>query len=332
MNKNLKTYYETAKKLKLAVTYLNTMQCLRIRLGKKNYYFMGPITPMNSSSSMFIAKNKHRLLQLLKKSGFPVPNHIAVSKESNWQELLPPHLEDLKFPVVIKPTLDTHSGEGVVCSIKTPDQLFDYLQKNFEIYSHLQIEEFHQGLKEYRVLILKNRIIAVAERRAAQIVGDGKSTIEELIARKLTITYAIKVNAECLICLGDQGLSLESVVPAGKIIRLHYPVNRSLGGTCISLGKKMLAENANYLGQAARITGLDLVGIDLLCEDINLPFSETKWIIIEANLGPAINAHELPDEGKPMKVSKQILRQLIFQHPFAYMFHRFNLFLKKLYG
>ncbi len=293
---------------------------------------MGSITPFNSSSSIFIAKNKHKLLQLLKKSGFPVPNHIAVSKESNWRQLLPQHLESLQFPVLIKPLLDTHSAQGLVCSLKNTKQLFTSLLTSFEHYPLLQIEEFHQGLKEYRVLILKNRILDVVERIAANIVSDGKNTINDLITAHnsslATIQCPILVNKECLLCLADQGFTLEDIAPAGKVIRLHYPVNRALGGISVSLGKKINSENAKYLCQAANITGLDLVGLDVLCEDINQSFAKTKWIIIEANFGPGISIHEYPDKGKPVKVSKKILRQLIFYHPFAYIYHRLKLLFK----
>ncbi len=246
--------------------------------------------------------------------------------------MLPQHLDSLKFPVVIKPTLNSHSGEGVICSIKKHDQLLDNLSKSFKSYPLIQIEEFYQGLKEYRVLILKNRILGVVERIAAQVVGDGTHTISELIVAHnhslAPIQCAILVNTECLLCLADQGFILEDIPPRAKIIRLHYPVNRALGGTSVSLGKKINPENANYLCQAANSTGLDLVGIDLLCEDINLSFSETKWIIIEANFAPGISIHEYPDEGKPMNVSKKILSQLIFQHPLAYIFHRIKLMIK----
>ncbi|MBA2709943.1 MAG: hypothetical protein H0U57_05065 [Tatlockia sp.] len=314
MNNNLKIYFETAKKLKLPVKYLDSQQCLKISLGKKNYYFIGTITPFNSSTSIFITKNKQKTLQLFRKSGFPVLNHIAISKDSNWRELLPQHVASLQFPVVLKPTFNSSNRIGIIGSIKTSEHLFDHLESNFKHYSHLQIEEFYQGLKEYRVLILKNRTLAVVERIAAHIVGDGIQTIQELADRK--------VNAECLICLADQGLKLENVVPAGKMVRLYYSANRSLGGISVSLGKKINSENANYLLRAAKITGLDLVGIDLLCEDINLPFSQTKWLIIEANFSPGILIHEYPDKGKSLNVSKKILRQLIVHHPFAYIYQR----------
>ncbi len=336
MNKNTNIYYETAKRLKLTATYLNSIKCLRIQLGKNSYYFMGAITPMNGIASIFMTRNKWSLLFLLRKEGFSVPNSIAINKQSNWHELLVQHVPSLSFPLVVKPTVGTHNGEGVVCNIKTLTELSDCLDKSFEKYAFLQIEEFHRELKEYRILLLKNRIIGIVERTAARIMGNGKHTINELINAyngRLAPNYSpIQVNADCLHCLEDQGLTLDNIEPDGKIIRLHYAVNKSLGGTSTSLRKKIHSENAHYLCQAATISGLDLVGLDVLCQDINLPFSQTRWIIIEANFAPDISMHEYPEMGKKVNVSRKILMQIILRHPLAYSHHRIHLFLKALYG
>lgn len=336
MRDNTLIYLDIAKRLKLPLTYLDSIQCMRIALGKKKYYFFSSITFMNSSSSIYIAKNKRKLLQLLKKAGFPVPKNIAFAKLGDWHELLGEQIQNLDFPVVIKPMLDSHNSTGTVCNIKTGNELTDRLEKAFEKYNLMQVEEYIQGLKEYQVLLLKERIIGVVERIAARVVGDGVHSIKELINlhnEGLLEHYGkIELNQEAQLCLANQNRNQDSVVPKGVTVRIHYSVNRALGGTVISLGKKILAENENYLRKAARLTGLDFVGFDLLCEDINLPFSETEWVILAANFGPDISIYEYPEEGKKTESSKRILMQLIYRHPLAYLIHRTKLFFKGFYG
>jgi len=330
VNKNISIYFESALRLKLPVIYINTANCLHIPLGKAHYYFVDTITPFNDGGSIFLAKNKSNLNQLLRNAGFPVSNWTTIHKDTFYKQSLAELTQNLRFPLVIKPQLNTHSGIDVVCNIKTLQQLSDCLESKFKRNPFMQIEEFQEGLKEYRILLLKNRVIGVVERRESCVIGDGQHTIEQLIInnnqKMAKNSYPILINAECQQCLMDQNLNLNCIPVKGKTIRLQYAVNRAHGGRAISLGKKIHSQNAKILSNITRLIGLDLVGLDLLCEDINKPFSQTKWFIIEANLGPGVSIHEYPDEGIKMNVSKKILMQLIYRHPFAYFLHRISIF------
>ena len=326
MNKNSLLYYTSALSLKLPITYDSATKRLHLSLGGNNYYFIASITPLNDASSIYLAKNKFALNQLLDNAGFPVPKCVAIQKSTFMSQSLPTLMQGLNFPVVVKPMRDTHSGNGVSCNITTQERLTACLNEQFKIHPSMQVEEFHQGLREYRILLLKNRVIGVLEFISPSIEGDGQHTIEQLIEyanQSITVDcFPIPVNDDCQQCLADQDVTLDHILPKGKKIRLHYTSNRTLGGRAISLGNKLHAENKRYLCRAARVIGLDLVGLDVLCEDINRPFSKTKWIILEANFGPSVTIHECPDEGIAVNVSKKIVMQFIYRHPFAYLFHR----------
>ena len=329
MDNNLRIYYNSAKALGLSVIYLDHIKSLKIYLGGKNYYFTRTITPFNGASSSYLAKNKFRLNKLLEEAGFPVPKAIGLKKEFFIKYPLRYLVRKIKFPVVAKPNSDTGRGKDVLCNIKNVTELSAHLTECFKQYPAMQIEEFHQGLKEYRILICRNRVIGVVERYGAQIVGDGKHSVEQLIdlgnpervnlSGNLTIS-PLTIDQEYKNCLLEQGLSFQSVPAAGVIVKLCHTVNTGRGGNIYSHGKKINAYNAQYLCLAAKAIGLNLVGFDILCEDINQSFKDTKLIIIEANFNPDTTIHEIPNKGIKVNVTKKILRQLIFRHPISY-FH-----------
>ena len=87
---------------------------------------------------------------------------------------------------------------------------------------------------------------------------------------------------------------------------------------------KINARNANYFCRAAQLLGIEWVSFDVLCEDINSCFAETKWVIVAANYGPSLAMYENPSEGKKVNVSIKPLMRLIFRHPLAYLLHRIS--------
>ncbi|CEG55861.1 hypothetical protein [Legionella fallonii] len=330
MDRNVKLFHQGAMDLHLPCTYIPELGYLRVELGRKHYYFVYSISPMNQGASVYLSKHKYALNKLLQRAGFPVPKATAFNKERWSQKPLDQLVKHLNFPLVAKPMMNTVRGKDVLCNIQDLEMLSTYLSTFFDKYKYVQIEEFHTNLKEYRVLILKNRVIGVLERTAAHLVGDGIHNVEELIeirnaerirlSKELTIS-PLKFDIEHQNCLKEQGLSLQSIIPEGHKIRLGYTVNTGRDGDIFSLGKKIHPTNAKHLCQAAQVIGLNYVGFDVLCENINVPFRPNRWIIIEANYCADTTLHEIPNQGIRAVVTKKILKQLIYRHPLSYFYH-----------
>lgn len=324
---DIQILYEQALRMRLPVRHIPDIQCLKIFLGKKNYIFLPFYMPFNNFGAINLARNKFAVNTVLKKGGFPVPKAIGINRYSYTKAQLNDLVKDLQFPLVAKPMQDTCGGRGVVCNIPDLDKLSAYLEVNFQKYADIQIEEFQQGLQEYRVLILKNKVLGVVKRMPYTLVCDGSQSIEKLLQKHIqhcltTGRKPFQIDEDCLSCLYHQGYLLHDIPPKDTTLQLSYTVNRARGGLVHSLGKKIHPENARYLVQVAKMMSLDFVGFDLLCEDIETSFKASKWVIIEANFGPDITLHEFPDEGEPVRVSKKILRALIYRHPWAYFLHR----------
>ncbi len=331
MDRNVTLVHQAAKCLHLPYKYYPKINFLEIHLGKKRYYFHHAITPLNYGASAYISVNKYINNALLAKAGFPVAKAVTFSKESWRNEPLAELIKKLQFPLVAKPLKNTARGHGVFCKIPDIKSLANYLDLFFQHFEDVEIEEFHGNLKEYRILILKNKVIGVLERVGASVIGDGKHTIDELIAiknkEKILLSQTVTISPmtydlEYELCLKEQGLKLQSIPSNGQKIRLCYTANTGRGGDINSLGNKIHPQNAAMLIKAARALGLEYTGLDMFCTDINVPFHNTnKWLIIEANIGPDMTLHELTPQGKKIAVSNIVIWELIKRHPFAYLYH-----------
>ena len=326
INKNAQCYYESALKLLLPAIFSPEIDGFKFKLGKKHYYFCGTSTPLNNSSSLFVARNKFCANKTLESAGFPVPKAVVIDYEDYVEENLPNLILGLTFPLVAKPQAGK-LGQDVLCNIQTIEILQNYLAKNKTKYEYIIIEEFHGNLNAYRVLVYKNRIIDVIQRDPAEVVGDGIHNVEELIQltnqarQRLSDTLgSVVADEECHFRLKELGIGLDTIPSQNEVISLAYTCNASRGGTYKSLGKHLIAKaNKRLFIQAARELNLDLVGFDVQCTDIAIPIAHSKGVIIEANDGPSVRIHEYPLEGKAVWVSKKILRNIIYRHPLAYL-------------
>jgi D-alanine-D-alanine ligase-like ATP-grasp enzyme len=327
MDINALLYYKSADDLKFSTSTHEYIDGFEIKLGKQRYFFRGGETPFNCGSSISIATNKYCMNKRLEDSGFPVPKATALSKAECKEKTIEALIADLNFPLVVKPTRDTALGLDVICNITDIDQLKTHLKTRFRYHTFLSVEEFHPNLNSYRVLVFYNKVIGVVQRFPAQVVGDGVHSIKELIAinnvlrKKLKETVSlgpIKVDEEYQIRLKELNMTLDTIPQDKETVTLCYTCNSSRGGTMKSLGKKICKENAQLLCQAAKTLNLNIVGFDVICEDILIPLKASRGVIIEANHNPDISIHENPIAGIQNRVSKKILRQLMMRHPLSY--------------
>lgn len=325
MNENAECYFYSALDLGLPVEPDPVTDGFSITLGKAKYFFYGLIHGVNSYASVMIARDKLISNQLLEKAGIPVPKSRLVDTDDFFEGKLPDVIRELKYPLVIKPR-SSQFGNDVVCNIKTYEQLYDEILKKLNVYSELVIQEFHGNLTSYRVLVANNKVIGIILRHPAHVIGDGEHNLKELIdltniqRKQLSDTFGpITVDTECQIRLDEIGINLDFVPKKNDRIELGYASNATRGGTYVSLKNKISKENKKIVIEAAKVLGLSIVGFDVQCQDIQLPFEKTGGVIIESNSNPSVRIHERPVEGESNRVTKTILKILIRKHPWSYL-------------
>ncbi|MDF3043077.1 MAG: cyanophycin synthetase, partial [Thermomicrobiales bacterium] len=178
------------------------------------------------------------------------------------------------YPVVLKP-LDGNHGRGVCLDLRDEAGV----RASFETAAsesrdgRVVVERYVVG-KDYRILVVDKRVVAVAERVPAHVVGDGVLTVGELveianadprrgIGHEKVLTR-IPLNERTLQTLDRQGLALDSVPGAGQHVRLQETGNMSTGGTSIDRTDDIHPDNVEIARQAAMIIGLDVAGVDMI--------------------------------------------------------------------
>lgn len=305
---------EEARRRGIPVRRLNAHSLVQLGLGKNLRRIQSTVTDYTSSIGVEIAQDKDDTKRVLGNIGLPVPQgDVARSIEEAVQIA-----EEIGYPVILKP-LDASHGRGISGRLADEAALRAKWECAAEYGRRIVVEQFAEG-RDHRVLVVNGRVVAAAERVPAHVVGNGTSTIEELIreankdprrgfghTKILTHLPADSTTADYL---AQSGRTFETVPAEGECVNLRGTANLSTGGTSIDRTDEMHPDNITACEMAAGVIGLDIAGIDVLTPDISVPFRENGAVIIEVNAGPGIRMHTHPTEGEPRNVGAPIVDML----------------------
>jgi cyanophycin synthetase len=271
-------------------------------------------TDRTSAIAETIAQDKELTRSLLRGVGVPVPEGRPVADaEDAWRAA-----EELGPPVVVKPRYGNH-GRGVTTNLTTREQVFRAFEAAREEGSEVMVERFAPG-SDYRLLVVGDKLVAAALREPAQVVGDGRSTVAELVAEvnkdprrsdgHATVLSWIKLDPVSLAVLAEQGYTPASVPAAGSPVLIRRNGNLSTGGTATDVTDRVHPEVASRAVEAARAVGLDIAGVDVVATDISLPLEPQRAAVVEVNAGPGLRMHLEPSAGKPRPVGEAIVSLL----------------------
>jgi cyanophycin synthetase len=272
------------------------------------------ISDITGMIAVDLAGNKELTKRLLHYAMVPVPLGVVISKETELQ----PTLEKLGFPLVVKP-LNGHQGKCISTNIRDEKALIDGFKLAQTYSPEVIVEKFIQG-NDYRFLVINYKFIAAAHRIPAKIIGNGTSTIQELIdevnadpnrgdGHNCALTK-ITVDDITQKLLRYKQLTLDSVPEKGQELILKDTANLSTGGIAIDVTDEVHPDNIRMAERIARVIGLDICGIDVMAPDVTTPFSKNGGSIIEVNAAPGIRMHASPSVGKPRPAGDAIIDML----------------------
>ena len=248
----------------------------------------------------------------MKENRLNVPNAILLKKnmDSNDIELILKPFYNSKL--VVKPR-NTNYGTGITVFSKnaTKSQILNAVKYAFNFDDNVLIEEYIKGM-EYRFLVIDGKCLSVCHRRVASVVGDGKSTIKQLIEEKnkepwhyLTAT-PVKMDEPVVEFLKLQGYDYDTVLPENKRVFLRTNSNCSTGGESIDMTETMPEYFKQVAEKAAKSFNAKICGVDIIIEDLK----KENYSIIEINDNPGYSINEWPYEGKGQKIGTAILKLL----------------------
>ena len=287
---------------------------VQLGYGSKQRRIWTAETDRTSAIAESISSDKDLTKRLLTQCGIPVPEgQIVETADQAWAAA-----QDIGMPVVVKP-LDGNRGWGVSLDVNTEDGVRKAWVAADKEGSGVLVERYVRG-DEHRVLVVGDRVVAATRGETACVVGDGQSTVEQLIDTQINIDprrgdaegYPLDIirlhsarGEMSLLEIQRQGLEPNSVPAKDRVVVVQR--NGNLNNDVTDLVHPDVAAVATL---AARVVGLDIAGIDIVTQDISRPLEETQGAIIEVNAGPGLLMHVKPAVGQPRPVGKAIVEHL----------------------
>ncbi|HEY8571527.1 cyanophycin synthetase [Phenylobacterium sp.] len=305
-----------AERRGIPVMRLDDASLVQLGWGAKQQRIRASITGRTSFIGVETASDKDLTKAILTRAGVPAPEGVVVRRaEDAVREAM-----RMGGPVVVKP-LDGNHGRGVTINLTQPDDIrraFDVAVTESKR-GRVIVEQFFEG-NDHRLLVVGGELVAVAERVPAHVVGDGQSTIRQLVevvnldprrgeGHEQVLTK-IKLDAAVDSYLAARGLTLDSVPKAGEQVYLRGTANLSTGGTAVDRTDEIHPDNACIAIRAALSLGLDVAGIDFICPDISKSARECGGGVVEVNAAPGFRMHLQPTVGRPRPVAPAVVRML----------------------
>src|SRR5690554_1325000 len=296
---------------------LNKYSLCQLGYGANQKRIQATVTSETSSIGVELACDKEDTKYLLEQAEVPVPRGEIIRRESSLEETC----RYVGFPLVIKP-IDGNHGRGITVDIQNYADALVAFHAAKDISRAVIVEKFIVG-DDYRLLVINNRLVAAAKRTPAHVIGDGKSTIQQLIDKVNSdprrgyghenVLTQITVNELTNRIITAYGYNIDSVIAEGEILRLKDTANLSTGGTSEDVTDIVHPANASMAERISKIIDLDICGIDIMTTDISQPLNDTGGAVLEVNAGPGFRMHLAPTTGLARNVAAPVIDKL-FPH------------------
>jgi len=271
-------------------------------------------TDRTSAIGEAIAQDKELTKKLLAAAGVPVPEgRVVTSPEEGWAAAC-----EIGLPVVVKPR-DGNQGKGVTVNIISREHFMAVYGSASEVSDEVIVERFIPG-HDHRFLVVGNQVVAIARREPPNVIGDGEHSVRELVAiansdprrgegHESALTK-MRLDDIAHARLKVQGLTADSVPPKGARVILRNNANLSTGGSATDVTDDVHPELAARAVEAAQMIGLDICGVDVVCETVLKSLEEQGGGIVEVNAAPGLRMHLNPSFGKGRAVGEAIVNAM----------------------
>lgn len=307
LNIHYKLFLEECMSRGVTINCLNPLQkrnkLFKLTLADHIEYFSYAGNSFISSLTDYCCKNKYLTKQFLSKHNISVPQGEIF--QVGELEAMRNFMQEIGFPVVVKRP-DSFGGKGVFPGIQTVAEAQSILENNFQTNETVLIESNFTG-QDFRFFVIGERVIAVAHRIPAYIVGDGIHNIAELIVRKFPVNKLEPYFISSI--LREKAFDKTTVLPLGEMLSVSKVCNHSRGGEAVDVTEEVSEEFKNIAIKALHsIPNAPYGGIDIMS---NVPISESPaagdYTVIEINVWPGLNIHHNPNQGRSHKVASELV-------------------------
>ena len=303
-----------AETLGIPWMHLETCDLFQFGYGKYQKRVQAALTSNSNILGVELACDKEKTKKILASMGVPVPLGMTIYSFGELKDAI----DRLGYPIVIKPLNGNH-GRGITIDIKSWEHAEIGYDRARDVSNGVIVEHFYQG-SDHRILVVNHKVVAVAERVPAHVVGDGVTTISALVDRENqdvrrgtghdNMLTKIELDDSTAEMLDRQGFTLNTILPLDRVCYLRATANLSTGGIAIDRTDEIHPDTVWLAERVSRIIDLDVAGIDVITTDITKPLREVDGTIVEVNAAPGLRMHISPCQGVGRNVAAPILKML----------------------
>lgn len=301
------------------IPYIRLNEYNYVQLGQGKYQRRIQATMMDNTSAIGveIADDKGRTKTILSSMGIPVAKGIIIDTEVQALKAA----EDIGYPLVMKPLIGNH-GRGITINILTQEELILSFNKAKEVYDTCLVEKYLEGL-DFRILVINGKFVAAACRKPAYVIGNGVSTIQQLIenlnkdeergighGKNLT---KVTIDDMTEMLLAKKEYTLESILAKGDKIQISTTSNLSAGGISKDVTGTVHPLNKAMAERISNIIGLNVMGIDVIADSLEQPLINGTSAVLEVNAAPGFRMHLNPQKGNSINIASNVV-DMLFPH------------------
>lgn len=271
-----------------------------------------------SAPAKYITKRKFLTYELLKKFGIKMPKTFMFKTREDFDLVVKENFDGKKF--VVKPE---NRGLGkdvyIVDEKELADKICHVMLTKYAKRGAI-IQDFAEG-SDLRIQAVGGKLFSACVRVPANVVGDGKSTISQLVAgknkqkAKLSKAALIILDEEVESFLVGQGLTLESVIEEGRNVRLRKIANIGVGGEPIDVTEKVHRDFYHLVELIAELMKVETFAVDMICVNPERGMVGRNAALIEIN-APSMWAHNHFMQGQKRNVALAILDSYFHKESF----------------
>jgi cyanophycin synthetase len=293
---------------------LNSQSLVQLGYGKYQQRIQATVTGKTSHIAVELASDKEETNKILASLGLPVPRQELVQSEEQAKRAA----RRIGFPVVTKPYNGNH-GRGISIRLMNDDEVVAGFKAAREHSRSVIVETFVTG-DDHRLLVVNGELVAATRRTPGHVVGDGLSTISQLVEivnqdprrgvghEKVLTRLELDVQAEMM--MSRAGYDKDSVPKSDEVVYLRSTANLSTGGTATDVTDIIHPDNRDMAVRAIKAIGLDVGGVDFLSDNIAESYQTHGGGICECNAAPGFRMHVSPSDGTPRDVAGPVIDML----------------------
>ncbi len=276
---------------------------------------------LNGAGATEIAKDKDYAAWFLARSGYPVPEgdsfhtrewarkiNSGRTPEMAWE-----YAKQLGLPVIVKPNSKSQ-GAGVSLP-RTKREFFRAVARASRHERVFLVQRPVVG-KDFRIVVLDGQAISAYERLPLAVIGDGRSTVAELLAAKQRRFDAVGRDTRLqpddpriTEALRFHRFTRDSVLAAGITQRLLPNANLSTGGDARDVTASLHPAWKRLAAGIARDMNLRYIGVDVMTE-AELSDPPGSYVVIEINAAPGLDNYASIGETQ-VRVVRDLYRKVL---------------------